>query len=176
MYRIFGKLPEPTSVPDLIITEDSNSGNDFFSILFPDRCISSNGKSNITKELARHPSQKILAVVDGAAFGSDMQDCMDMISNTEVSVSLYAPESFEYLILESGILEIPKSITSETWNHADSVKYVSWEDFYTGYLCDITRNQVSQYSKRKLSEYYKTAGNIDKIKAILPKSIQVLLD
>lgn len=29
MYRIFGKLPEIDFLPDLVITEDSNSGNDF---------------------------------------------------------------------------------------------------------------------------------------------------
>ena len=34
MYRIFGKLPEPVNAPDLVVTEDSNSGNDFSVFFF----------------------------------------------------------------------------------------------------------------------------------------------
>ena len=175
MYRIFGKMPEPESIPDLIITEDSNSGNDFFSILFPGRCISSNGKSNIKSVIAHHSGQKILAIVDGAAFGPEMQDCMDISASIDGAAALYAPESFEYLILQSGIIEIPKAITEQTWNYADSVRFFSWEDFYTTYLSNETRNSISQYSKSRLSDYYKTTGNIDKIKNVLPECIRNLI-
>ena len=96
MYRIFGKLPEPDTLPDLVVTEDSNSGNDFFGILFPNICFSSNGKSNIKNAIARHLGQRILVVVDGAAFGPEMQDCMDISASIDGAISLYAPESFEY--------------------------------------------------------------------------------
>lgn len=171
MYRIFGRLPDPIKIPDLIITEDSNSGNDFFNILFPGRCISSHGKSRIKRVVADHSGQTILAVVDGAAFGPEMQDCIDMVSDSDGKISLFAPESFEYLILQSGIIEIPKAVTEKTWEYADSVKYFSWEEFYTGYLSDETRNSVGQYSKARLPEYYKTSGNIEKIKAALPECI-----
>ena len=172
MYRIFGIMPSPVSVPDLIVTEDSNSGNDYFSILFGDRCISSNGKDNIKRVIAQHPDQSILAVVDGSAFGPEMQDCMDMISAVNKTVTVFAPESFEYLILQSGVVEVPKDVTEETWNYADSVKYFSWEDFYTHYLCDVTRNGIKQYSKGKLGDFYRTGGNVDKIKSMLPECIR----
>lgn len=175
MYRIFGRIPDSLSTPDLIVTEDSNSGNDFFSVLFPGKCISSHGKSNIKRVIADHPDHSILAVVDGAAFGPEMQDCMDIVSGRESSTALYAPESFEYLILRSGIIEVPKAVTEETWDYADSVKYFSWEEFYTSYLSDETRNSVSQYSKSKLSEYYKTVGNLEKLKNVLPEYIRDLI-
>ena len=103
-----------------------------------------------------------------------MQDCMDIAASMNGVISLYAPESFEYLILKSGIIEIPKVVTDETWNYADSVRYFSWEEFYTTYLSDATRNSVSQYSKARLSEYYRTKGNIDKIKSVLPKCVRGL--
>ena len=125
--------------------------------------------------IAQHSGQRILAVVDGAAFGSEIQDCMDLMSGTDRDVSLYAPESFEYLILRSGVIEVPRTVTEETWDYADSMKFFSWEEFYTGYLSDITRNDVSQYSKGKLSEYYKTAGHLDKISSILPECIRELM-
>ena len=35
MYRIYGSLPDSGSVPDIIITEDSNAGNEFFDMIFP---------------------------------------------------------------------------------------------------------------------------------------------
>ncbi len=171
MYRIYGALPGDAVFPEVIITEDSNAGNEFFSLLFPGKCISSHGKSNIKRALAQHSGQKILAIVDGAAFGAEMQDCMELVTGSGHSISIYAPESFEYLILKSGVIEVPKSITDETWNFADSIRYFSWEEFYTHYLTDCTRNAVSQYSKRKLGDFYKTKGTIEKIRHILPECL-----
>ena len=90
-------------------------------------------------------------------------------------ISIFAPESFEYLILKSGIVEVPKTVTDETWDHADSVKFFSWEEFYTYYLADVTRNGIKQYSKRKLGDYFKTAGSIESICKALPECIKGLI-
>jgi hypothetical protein len=161
MYRIYGNLPDPQQKPEIVITEDSNSGNEFFELLFPGKCISANGKSNIKRVLLEHMGESVLAVVDGAAFGPEMQDCMEL---TEVyPVSIFAPESFEFLILESGLIEVPMTVLEQTWDYADSVKYFSWEEFYTWYLSDISRNEVYQYSKRKLNNFFKTAGSIKRM-------------
>ncbi|XME03248.1 hypothetical protein QYZ88_003450 [Lachnospiraceae bacterium C1.1] len=172
MYRIYGAIPNDKIDPDLVITEDSNAGHEFFNLLFPGRCISSNGKSNIKRVLSEHSDQALLAIVDGAAFGPEMQDCMELARISNNSISIFAPESFEYLILESGIMEVPKTILEETWNYADSVKYFSWEEFYTKYLSDCTRNQVGQYSKTRLNSFYKTIGCIERIKKTLPDCIK----
>lgn len=170
MYRIYGNLPDPQQKPEIVITEDSNSGNEFFELLFPGKCISANGKSNIKRVLLEHMGESVLAVVDGAAFGPEMQDCMEL---TEVyPVSIFAPESFEFLILESGLIEVPMTVLEQTWDYADSVKYFSWEEFYTWYLSDISRNEVYQYSKRKLNNFFKTAGSIKKIGNVLPESLR----
>ena len=176
MYRIYGSSFVLRTIPDLIITEDSNSGNEFFQILFPGKCISSQGKSNIKRLLLAHANQSVLAVVDGAAFGPEMQDCMEMVRAYGRSMSIFAPESFEYLILQSGLIEVPKAVLAETWNYADSLKYFSWEEFYTSYLSDTTQNQVYQYSKRKLNSFYKTIGSIDKIINTFPESIKSWLE
>ena len=55
---------------------------------------------------------------------------------------------------------------------SDSKQFTSWEEFYTYYLADITRNTVFQYGKMKLGEAYKTEGAIKKISAVLPKQIE----
>lgn len=172
MYRIYGSTQAVMNRPDIVVTEDSNSGNDFFQILFPNRCKSSQGKSNIKRLLLEHSDQVVLAVVDGAAFGPEMQECMELVSAYGSSITIFAPESFEFLILASGLIEVPKAILEETWNYADSARYFSWEEFYTTYLSDITRNEVYQYSKRRLNSFFKTIGSVDKISRVLPESIQ----
>ena len=172
MYKIYGKLPDVKNTPDIVVTEDSNSGKDFFDIIFPDKCMSAKGKDNVKRFIAQHLDQHILAIVDGAAFGPEIEECMNMVSGEDSSVSVFAPESFEYLILKSGVIEVPKSVIEETWNYADSVRYFSWEEFYTHYLADATKNGVRKYSKAKLGEYYRTSGNVDKVVSILPECIR----
>ena len=176
MYRIYGNAPKEMGFPMLVITEDSNSGHDYFDILFPGRCISANGKGNIKRMLSQHSDQPVLAIVDGAAFGPQMQECMELVATSSNNVSVFAPESFEFLILQSGIIEVQKAVLEETWNHADSVRFFSWEEFYTHYLADRTRNQVGQYSKSKLNEFYKTLGSVDRIKRVLPECIRKVID
>lgn len=176
MYRIYSKVPIALSRPEIVITEDSNSGYEFFRLLFRDRCISANGKSRIKRLLLEHADQAVLAIVDGAAFGPEMQECMEIADACGSSMALFAPESFEYLILESGLIEVPKAILEETWNHADSVRYFSWEEFYTSYLTDISRNQVYQYSKHRLNHFYKTLGSVEKISRVLPDTIRGFAD
>ena len=46
-----------------------------------------------------------------------------------MNCTLYAPESFEYLILSAGIVDVPKGILQETYLYADSKAYMSWEEF-----------------------------------------------
>ena len=53
MYHLYGEISVQSSIePELVITEDSNSGYDFFAKLSEQKnvnCISANGKSNIIK-------------------------------------------------------------------------------------------------------------------------------
>ena len=171
MYQLYGNDPKPSNNLQAVITEDSNSGFEFFQLLFGSKCVSSGGKSHIKRLLLEHADQPVLAIVDGSAFGPEMSDCMELANVFGTSISVYAPESFEYLILKSGLIEVPKAILEETWDYADSVSYFSWEEFFTSYLVDKTRNAVSQYSKKKLNPFYTTAGSIDRICSIMPPSI-----
>ena len=175
MYKIYGTLPDSGRPPVTVITEDSNSGYDFFQILFPGKCISANGKSNVKRHLLAHANESVLAIVDGAAFGPEMQENMELAEAYDRSVTIFAPESFEYLILKSGLIEVPKNILEETWNYADTISYISWEDFFTKYLSNISRNEVFQYSKHKLNSFFKTVGSIEKISAILPDNIREII-
>lgn len=175
-YNIYGQQPQRNFKPDLIITEDSNSGYDFYVAFYKKmECISANGKSNILSEIqkADYKMKRRLAIVDGAAFGSEMEMIMQYINNVDEMVELYAPESFEYILLLSDIFKskVLKDELEETYNYADSEKYFSWEQYYTALITQITQGTELQYSKSKLNSYYLSEKNLQKIADQLPYNI-----
>lgn len=145
--------------PDLIITEDSKSGYQFFekvSESFGIRCISAGGKSNLVSCLAKHSTEKVLVIADGAAIGPEMEA---LVSRQELSlgkIALFLPESFEWIILQSGtVCRTDIRELTEPWEYADSSEYMSWEQYFTQLLCNLTRNdRVKKYAKNQLGDYY----------------------
>ena len=96
--------------PDMILTEDSNSGYVFFKSLCDlskSSCFSANGNSNVFKVLEKllyGESGKILVVVDGASFGAFMNKIEGVVRTLfSERVALHLPESFEYMLLSSRI-------------------------------------------------------------------------
>ncbi|MGF0032143.1 hypothetical protein ACQRBN_04145 [Bariatricus sp. SGI.154] len=175
MYHLYGEISAQSSIePELVITEDSNSGYDFFAKLSEQKnvnCISANGKSNIIKCL--QDSEKTqgtrLIIVDGAAFGSEMKEVYEYL-NTVGNVVLYAPKSFEWLLLSSNT--IPNAnvteILQEPENYIDSKKYASWERFFTALLIDMTKGDpVWSYSKKKISSVYVSSKVITAVKKMM---------
>ncbi len=175
MYHLYGEISAQSSIePELVITEDSNSGYDFFAKLSEQKnvnCISANGKSNIIKCL--QDSEKTqgtrLIIVDGAAFGSEIKEVYEYL-NTVGNVVLYAPESFEWLLLSSNT--IPNAnvteILQEPENYIDSKKYASWERFFTALLIDMTKGDpVWSYSKKKISSVYVSSKVITAVKKMM---------
>ena len=72
------------------------------------------------------------------------------------NIYLYFPESFEWLILRSGLIEGKElqDILENPEAYIDSRAYFSWERFFSYLLTDKTRNTYLQYSKSKLNEVY----------------------
>jgi len=158
--------------PDKVVVEDSNSGYEFFRHVFGEKCVSANGKSNVKKYLmSQDKSQITLAIVDGAAFGPEMKACMSIVQSSDEKTTIFAPESFEYLILKSDMLPVPADILEKTYDYADSAEFFSWEEFYTRYLIEVSQDTVYQYSKKKLPKSYLTEGSVNKLKAIIPDCI-----
>lgn len=175
-YNIYGQQPQKKFKPEVIITEDSNSGYDFYSAFYKKiECISAKGKSNILSEIQRdeYETKRRLAIVDGAAFGSEMEMVMQYIKNVDEMVEMYAPESFEYILLMSDIFKskILEYELEETYNYADSEKYFSWEQYYTALITQITEGTELQYNKSKLNAYYLSERNLQKIAEQLPGNI-----
>ena len=173
-YNIYGQQPQKRFKPEVIITEDSNAGYDFYSAFYKKiECISANGKSNILSEIqgADSKTKRRLAIVDGAAFGAEM--VMQYITNVDEMVELYAPESFEYILLLSDIFKskILEYELEETYNYADSEKYFSWEQYYTALITQMTEGTELQYNKSRLNPYYLSERNMQRIGEQLPDNI-----
>jgi hypothetical protein len=129
----------PESIkPDLIITEDSGSGFQFFSKALNNyTCIASGdlsvnqkvhvgGKDNVRQALIRFSNKYdcICAIVDGAAFGSSIAKLVSTLKSlSNKNIYILMPESFEYLILKSKVFECNDKYLDETYNYSD-INYV----------------------------------------------------
>jgi hypothetical protein len=149
-----------------IITEDSNSGYQFFENVFDGlNVLSAGGNSNIVNELKKL-DDSCLVIADGAAFGAMVDELMQYLTQCVSNrITVWVPESFEYLILKSGLIKSDSldKILDSTENYADSKKYESWEKFYTSLLISLTQETPFKYSKRKLNKHYLQPNNVKKI-------------
>ena len=171
-YKLYNTDKIRRIKPDAVITEDSNSGHQCFELIYDRPCEAAGGKSKVYDKIRKAGEGQLLVIVDGAAFGSEMGKVSRYLKQSNKDCTLYAPESFEYLILRAGLLDVSEEILSETYKYADSCKYLSWEEFFTSYLVEISSGTVYRYSKSSLGEAYKTAGTIKKIISILPEKIR----
>ena len=129
-YRIYGTDTYEDKVsPEIIITEDSNSGYQFFEHVCIEnglKCESMNGKSNVFHYLNKHKDEKILVIADGAAFGSEIDRVLQVIHGRK-NVALYLPESFEWMIMDADILKnnTVRTILSNPSEYVESKLYES---------------------------------------------------
>ena len=77
-------------------------------------------------------------IADGAAIGPEM----DKYTLKKKNIHLYFPESFEWLILSSGLIQGKdiQSILENPENYLDSREYFSWERFFTSVLTERTKD------------------------------------
>jgi len=142
---------------ETVIVEDSNSGYDFFNAVAADdiNCISAGGKTKIKRTVMDNEGKHLLVIADGAAFGSEMGELF-LYMQKHLEISLYLPESFEWLILKSGLIDGNRiaDILQHTEDFLESSEYFSWERFYTKLLISETEGTYLQYSKQKLNDVY----------------------
>ena len=160
-----------------IVTEDSNSGYQFWTHAFKNSHVtSSNGNGKLIKQVEELGPGDALVIADGAAFGSLMESCMSSFQvQTDRRISLWLPESFEYLILKSGVLKSEKitQILENISEYVECEKYESWESFFTELLVTLTAGGVEKYSKNVLNAYYLQDWIVDKIKGQLPIEVKI---
>lgn len=143
--------------PDKVIIEDSNSAYQFFNEVCKKeniKCESAGGKSNIFKCILGTKEEKTLVIADGAAFGPEMERVMSL--KYAKNFVCFLPESFEWLILNSGLVKAKdlKNILENPSDFIESEEYVSWERFFTRLTIDKTKDTPFAYNKSKLNETY----------------------
>lgn len=161
---------------EIVLTEDSNSGCQFFSCMFRhSHVVSAGGNSEVLDKIQELDSQDVLVIVDGAVFGAMIENCLEYISTRmNQRISIWMPESFEYLILKSGLIqskELLKILDSPS-DYVESKEYESWERYFTQLLISMTNDKTYKYSKKTLDEYYKQDRNVQKIAEVFPEAIR----
>ena len=161
---------EKPSVPELLIVEDTNAGYEFFRAICEKvgiECVSANGKSNIYNTIRKCEGKTVLVVADGAAFGPEMERVFSL--RKAKRVMFYLPESFEWLILKSGLIDGNRvmEILDHPYDHIISEKYFSWERFFSALLVEETEDTYLKYKKSKLNKNYLNDENLMAIKAVI---------
>ena len=151
-----------------IVTEDSNAGHEMFDHIATKNhisCISAQGKSNVFSQLVNRTADRVLVIADGAAFGSELEKIYQLMEAQPNKITLYLPESFEWLVLRSGILgsQTPKEILDHPSDNIESSLYFSWEQYFTDLLIQLTHDTVLHYSKNRLNPSYLQPANVAKV-------------
>ena len=170
-YRIYGSFEKNDSDLGTLLVEDSNSGYEFFSAIAQEnsmRCISAKGKSNIFNFVSTDEVDNMIIIADGAAFGFQIARVTNAIRDK--NITLYLPESFEWLVLSSGIIYDNKlqDLLSNTSSYVDSKEFFSWERFFTSVLIEETKDTHMAYNKQNLNPVYLHEKNKKTIEAKLP--------
>lgn len=178
MYQIYSARQTVDLPIEILLTEDSNSGFQFFHGMAEETgctCLSAQGKSNVFAKLKsmRDSERNICVIADGAAFGAEMMRVHAYIERHS-HIILYLPESFEWLILRSGFLptHAVQDILRAPENYADSTRFFSWERYFTTLLVTETAGTPFQYTKSRLNPVYLQGKLKMQILHALPKSMQ----
>ncbi len=170
-YHLYGMNKEIRK-PKRIIVEDSHAGYTFFKYWFEKQgipCVSAHGRTRIFKLVHEMKEEPVLVIADGAAFGDQMKDLYELQVSKEVYLLL--PESFEWLILSSGLIQekdIP-SILANPSDYIDGKNYFSWEQFFTKLLTDSVKGTYLEYTKTKLNSAYLQDKEMGSIIDVIPE-------
>ncbi|MCR5607366.1 MAG: ATP-binding protein [Treponema sp.] len=162
---------------DTVVVEDSKAGYEFYQAYFDGEkvvCKTSESKSKLNKWVKDYSElnseKKLLVIADGAAFGSEMNRFMEIYkaSKNSLNITLCLPESFEWLILKSGLLhqEDINEILENPSDYIESKEFFSWEQFFTHLLVERTKElSYMRYNENKsnLADFYKKKENAEKI-------------
>jgi len=138
--------------PTALLTEDSHAGFQLYQHYYDGSsvtCHSAGSNSGIFAWLQKHHEEGVFVIADGAAFGSEMNRVMELQRRFPDKITICLPESFEWLILRSGLLDIPglQEMLDDPSRSIDFQRYFSWENFFEDYLIRQTAGTHYAYSK-----------------------------
>ena len=157
---------------DVLLTEDSKSGLQFFEARFDGEklhCESAQSNTKILDWLCSHDDDPVFVIADGAAFGPYADRVLKYQKEHPHEVTVCLPESFEWLLLSSGVVKadgVEENLASPE-NYVDSAKYMSWEQFFTSVLSDATKGTPLAYNKGRIARGFLAPANADKVMALI---------
>lgn len=157
---------------DVLLTEDSKSGLQFFEARFDGEklhCESAQSNTKILDWLCSHDDDPVFVIADGAAFGPYADRVLKYQKEHPHEVTVCLPESFEWLLLSSGVVKadgVEENLASPE-NYVDSAKYMSWEQFFTSMLSDATKGTPLAYNKGRIVKGFLAPANADKVMALI---------
>ena len=171
-YRIKGDAKLPEAGFELLLTEDSKAGLEFYESRFANTgvtCKSAGSNAGVLSWLDAHANRPVFVVADGAAFGAFIDRVLKLQKLRPEDIALCLPESFEWLLLKSGILKssVVDKILEDPASHIESADYMSWEQFFTAVLRQETAGSEHPYKKEELAAFYTDPGNADKVMALI---------
>lgn len=157
--------------PDAVIVEDSNSGYDFFHDICTKKripCQSAGGKSNLRHALQKTDDKQVLVIADGASIGPEMNE-LTQFMKTHPGTKCYLPESFEWIILKSGLIDgsAVQELLARPQDYIESREYFNWERFFTHILTHYTKDTYLHYNRHKLNSAYLHDRARDAILAVM---------
>lgn len=150
-----------------MINEDSGSGFEFYEKVTKIEHKSAKGNRNILKLLDEE--KEGIFTIDRLVYGKYISILLNKIETNGYKVQLNLQNSFEYVILMSGILgndiEKLKRMEKELKN-----TNLNLEKFFYEYLVEITsKDTEKRYEKSKISDLYLKGENVNKICKALEK-------
>lgn len=157
---------------DVLLTEDSKSGLQFFSHRFEDkelRVETSASNSKIMTWLLDHSDERVFVVADGAAFGPYADRVLKLQHERPENITVCLPESFEWLLLKSGIVKSEGlgAVLEDPSAHIESASYATWERFFAALLVEPTRGTPFAYKKAELAEAYLVPANASRAMVLI---------
>lgn len=146
---------------NLIINEDSGSGFDFYDKITTIENKTSKGNKNIIKEVENYKNG--IVIVDSLGYGKYINSLINKIESNNYKIQFILQKSFEYVILNSGILGIDLNKLKELESKLN-LENISIEKIISEILIENTSKEVQKrYKKGKLNEWYFREENINKI-------------
>lgn len=135
-----------------IITEDSNSGFEFFDKVCGYQAYSASGNSNIPKYLINNS----IILIDRVGFGPYIKRTLNRIKYQ--NIALIYPLSFEYLILSSNIFNYNENNYLDIQNSSKNL-----EEYYYKLLKSLSSDYNTWYNKQHINEWFTKSPQKDKI-------------
>lgn len=144
-----------------VLNEDSGSGFEFYKYIIPLDHISSRGNMGILNLLNKNDSK--LVILDRSGYGKWINTLINSIESNNYNTILDLQNSFEYVILKSGVL----GNNLKKFNLMESrlkLNNINLEKSYFEILIDLaSKNKRTRYTKKHINPWYLEDTVINKI-------------